>query len=235
MAMYQKLAQFYDSLVKDDEATKDWADFIERHARFQKVIEYACGSGEITCELAKRGYEVEASDLSSEMIQQAKEKPFADQIRFSVRDMRTFVPSQADCVICLCDSMNYLLEDEDFQGVLQNAYNNLTSLGTFIFDVHSLDRIEEFQEEFYEEGLIDGKGYEWSILAQDDYLVQNFVFFNENGRPDYEQHIQRVYDPLKIKEWCEQIGFQVEIYTDFIHEGIQEGEKYFYVARKESV
>lgn len=232
MAMYQKLAQFYDSLVKDDQATKDWADFIERHASFHKVIEYACGSGEITAELAKRGYQVEASDISAEMVEKAKQKPYADRIDFSIRDMCEYQEAKAECVLCLCDSMNYILEDQAFKQVLSNAYHNLSESGTFIFDVHSLDRIAEFQEEFYEEGFIDGMGYEWSILSQDEYIYQNFVFFTGNGRPDYEQHIQRVYKPEIIQQWCEEIGFHVTIYTDFIHEGICSGEKYFYVARK---
>ena len=48
--MYQILAKYYDALVKDEEATKAWADFVESHATFNTVLEYACGSGEITLE-----------------------------------------------------------------------------------------------------------------------------------------------------------------------------------------
>lgn len=235
MAMYQKLAQFYDLLVKDEQATLDWVNFIERHAQFKTVIEYACGSGEITCELAKRGYQVFASDLSLDMILQAKQKPYANQVAFSVHDMCQRLKGSADCVLCLCDSLNYVLEEASLKQVLQNAYDNLNEQGTFIFDVHSLDRLEEFKEEFYEEGWLNEMAYEWSIQAVDDLIYQNFVFFTGNGRPEYEQHIQRVYDPLKIKQWCEEIGFQVSLYTDFVKEGLQPGEKYFYVARKEIV
>ena len=72
--MYQVLARFYDALVKDDKATQDWVDFIEAHASFQRVLEYACGSGEITLALARKGYDVKASDLSSDMIEMAKRK-----------------------------------------------------------------------------------------------------------------------------------------------------------------
>ena len=76
--MYQILARFYDALVKDDEATKDWVDFIEDHASFHSVLEYACGSGEITLALARKGYDVKAGDLSSEMIEMAKKKKDLD-------------------------------------------------------------------------------------------------------------------------------------------------------------
>lgn len=230
--MYQILASFYDALVKDDEATLAWVNFIEKHAAFHDVIEYACGSGEITLALARKGYDVKASDLSSEMVEMAKQKAGAELIEFSVRDMTIPVDDQADLVLCLCDSMNYLMESENFKQVILNAYHNLKENGTFIFDVHSLDRLSEFEDEFYEEGVIDGCGYEWSIQTQHDCIFQNFVFFDEGAHPTYEQHFQRVYDPQIIKEWCEEVGFEVEIYTDFVHEGICAGEKYFYVCRR---
>lgn len=230
--MYQALAKFYDPLVKDEQATRDWVDFIERHASFQSVIEYACGSGEITLALAKKGYHVEASDLSCDMVEVAKAKHGAEKVVFSVHDMREPLDGCADCVLCLCDSLNYVIEEEEIKQVLVNAYQNLNEKGTFIFDVHSLDRLCEFQEEFFEEGLIDQTGYEWSIETQQDLIFQNFVFFDVSAHPTYEQHIQRVYDPLVLKQWCEEVGFQVSIYTDFIKEGIAEGEKYFYVCKK---
>ena len=47
-----------------------------------------------------------------------------------------------------------------------------------------------------------------------------------------EQHIQKVHNPLWVKEELEKLGFEVEMFTDFDLEGIQEGEKIFYVAKK---
>ncbi|WP_071441678.1 class I SAM-dependent DNA methyltransferase [Traorella massiliensis] len=233
--MYQVLARFYDALVKDDKATQDWVDFIEAHASFQRVLEYACGSGEITLALARKGYDVKASDLSSDMIEMAKRKEDAHLVDFKVHDMVEPLNEKVDCVLCLCDSMNYLIEEDDFKQVLHNAYMNLNEQGTFIFDVHSLDRLKEFEDEFYEEGVIDGCGYEWSIETHGDCIYQNFVFFDQEAHPSYEQHIQRVYDPSLIREWCQKMGFKVSLYTDFKKQGIHEGEKYFFVCERKSL
>lgn len=232
--MYQILAKYYDALVADEKATLAWVDFIESHASFHSILEFACGSGEITLALANKGYEVKASDLSKDMIEEAKKKKGADKVEFFVHDMISFLPEKVDLVLCLCDSMNYIIHEQDFRQVLHNAYQNLNEKGTFIFDVHSLDRLAEFQEEFYEEGIIQGNGYEWSIQTQEDYIFQNFVFFDKQAHPTYEQHIQRVYDPELIQKWCQEIGFDVEIYTDFKHPGITSGEKYFYICRRKS-
>lgn len=233
MNMYHALAAHYDSLVKDDEATQAWVDLIERSADFKHVVECACGSGEITLALARKGYTIEASDLSEDMINQAKQKPDADKVDWSVQNMIDLkIKATPELMLCLCDSLNYILEDEQIIHLLQQAYELLSEQGTFIFDVHSLDRLDEFKEEFLEEGCLDGTNYEWSIQSDDDLIYQNFVFYDEAANAHYEQHIQRVYDPLWLKAEAEKCGFTVNIVTDFIHDGITEGEKYFYILKK---
>lgn len=157
MNMYHALAAHYDSLVKDDEATKAWVDLIERSASFHHVVECACGSGEITLALARKGYTIEASDLSEDMINQARQKKDAEKVKWSVQNMVDLhIEQTPDLMLCLCDSLNYLLEDEQIIKVMHQAYELLAKNGTFIFDVHSLDRIDEFKEEFLEEGCLDG-------------------------------------------------------------------------------
>ena len=233
MEMYQKLANYYDLLVKDEEATQSWVHFIQQHAKFQDVFECACGSGEITLALARLGYQVEASDLSQAMIDQAMQKKDAENVVFHVLDMVHFeTEKKRDLVLCLCDSLNYLLEEHQIQSFLQSSYNSLKNEGTLIFDVHSLDRLQEFEEEFLEEGTLNGVNYEWDIQSDGDCIYQNFVFFDDEANASYEQHIQRVYNPQWLRQEAERIGFNVEIYTDFEHQGIVAGEKYFYVCRK---
>lgn len=233
MGMYQQLASYYDLLVKDEKATQDWVKFIEQHAKFQSVFECACGSGEITLALAHKGYQVEASDLSEEMIHQAKQKAGAELVEFHVMDMSQFTSDKKrDLVLCLCDSLNYLLLDSQIESFLQSSYDLLKENGTLVFDVHSLDRLQEFKEEFLEEGTLGDTHYEWDIQSDDDKIYQNFVFFDKQANATYEQHIQRVFDAKWLLTACERVGFKCEVYTDFIHPGIVEGEKYFYVCHK---
>lgn len=233
--MYQTLAHFYDSLVKDDEATFAWVKFIQQHMYGKKILELACGSGEITIALAKFGYQITASDLSSEMVEMAKRKEGSKLVRWNVQDMRTFEDDETyDTILCLCDSFNYILNEQAITHMIKNIYHHLNEHGIFIMDMHSQDRLEEFHEEFFEDGVIDGKGYQWSIISEDDYIYQNFVFFDEQGNRSLEQHIQRVYHSHWIQDILIASGFTVQTYTDFDLDGIQSGEKYFYVCKKES-
>lgn len=231
--MYQKLASFYDALVKDEEATRAWVALIEKWIPKGRILELACGSGEITIALAKDGYQVKASDLSEDMILEAKKKPGSERITWSVMDMCDF--DDTDCydgILCLCDSFNYILKEEQVLGMFENVYSHVREDGIFLMDMHSLDRLVEFEEEYNETGHIDKNEYQWTIQSEDNCIYQNFAFYDKDGRSTLEQHIQRVYNPIWIQEQLENIGFEVSIYTDFTQVGICEGEKQFYICRK---
>lgn len=231
--MYETLAHYYDILVKDDEATQAWVDLIIKHMPKGNILELACGSGEITIALAKQGYQVHASDLSAEMIQEAKKKAGSEAITWSCMDMCKFDdPNIYDGILCLCDSFNYVLHKKDVEALFHAVNEHLREDGVFIMDMHSMDRLVEFQEEYNEAGKLDHHDYQWSIYSEDDEIYQNFAFYDEEGRVTLEQHVQRVYEPSYIEETLKQCGFDVLVYTDFDQEGVVEGEKQFYICRK---
>lgn len=234
--MYQALARYYDALVKDEQATQAWVSLIKAHMPVGDIMELACGSGEITIQLANEGYHVFASDLSEDMIKEAKKKAGSEQITWSVMDMSRFDDDKHyDGILCLCDSFNYLLIDAQVDEMLKQVYAHLNEHGVFIMDMHSLDRLNEFEEEYNEAGKIMNHEYQWTIYAVEDRIYQNFAFYDEAGRVTLEQHIQRVYDPEDIARRLKQLGFQVEILTDFEYSGITEGEKQFFICRKETL
>ena len=231
--IYDTLATYYDALVKDDEATKDWLKWIYSEDLGKKVLELACGSGEITNQLAKDGYQVTALDLSEEMVERAKEKDHSHLIQFYVQNMLDLSNLEKyDVITCLCDSFNYILEKKDVVSFFEQVQAHLEKDGLFFFDMHSLDRLEEFAEEFNETGEFeDGCQCQWSIMAEDDLIYQDFAFYQGN-QTIQEHHIQRVYDPEWIQSQLEKYFIIEKITTDFDQEGICEGEKYFYICRK---
>lgn len=83
--IYDTLAQYYDALVIDEEASRMWVDWIESKCSPCDVLELACGSGEITEMLVQDGFDVSALDLSDEMIEQAKQKIRIIRFNFIVR------------------------------------------------------------------------------------------------------------------------------------------------------
>lgn len=230
--IYDVLAKYYDGLVKDDVATKQWVDLICTHMKGDTLLELACGSAEITLALAKLGFHIDASDISFQMIEEAKKKPYADKVSFFVMDMCDMhVDKTYDGILCLCDSINYLIKENDIKKLFKDVHACLKEEGIFIFDMHSLDRKEEFKEEFYEAGIVLDHEYMWSIISEDDFLYHNFIFYDNDANQKQEQHVQRVYDPSFI-EACLMPYFDFKIITDFDKPGICEGEKYFYICKK---
>lgn len=231
--IYDTLALYYDALVKDDQATLAWVNWIQSSLSPCRVLELACGSGEITQALAQKGYQMTALDQSESMIQQAKAKKKGDPIQYLCQDMRNLCGlGNFEAILCLCDSFNYLLEPQEVQQFFLEVHDHFSENGLFFFDTHSLDRLQEFQEEFNETGHIFDVDYQWSITSEENYIYQDFAFYKEDGTVIEEHHMQRVYDPAWLIEILE-LYFTIEkITTDFDQEGIQEGEKYFFVCRR---
>ncbi|OCN05662.1 hypothetical protein A4S06_08090 [Erysipelotrichaceae bacterium MTC7] len=231
--MYNQLAKHYDSLVKDEQATCSYVDFVKAHAKGTNMLELACGSGEISLQLAKAGYQLLATDLSEEMLEEARKKDVDHLVTYAFMDMYQMEQAKMyESIICFCDSINYI-DEAHIEHVFKQVYDHLEVGGTFLFDMHTMDRLTEFAQEFYEAGVVDGTDYIWSIIADGNRLLHNFVFYEKDGSTHYEHHEQWVFKPEYITDVLQSLGFTVSIWTDFEQAGMVEGEKYFYVCQKE--
>ena len=137
---YENFAYYYDSLM-DEQFYEDCYQFILEHCQFEEVFELGCGTGEIAIRLAKDHKIVYASDISTDMLEVAKQKAIANQVnlilqRVNMCDFETSRP--VDLILCLCDSINYLLEPHQIMQTFQNVFRSLKAGGTFIFDIDSL-------------------------------------------------------------------------------------------------
>jgi len=92
--VYQDFAFVYDRLT-DDINYNTWASYIEEifernHARPEIVLDLGCGTGSLSIELSKMGFDMIGLDSSEEMLGIAAEKAaMADRnILFINQDMR---------------------------------------------------------------------------------------------------------------------------------------------------
>nr|WP_241433550.1 class I SAM-dependent methyltransferase [Listeria floridensis] len=143
---YEFFPTIYDELM-DAELYDAWADFAKRHLPQDAVslLDLASGTGEFAVRMALSGYQVSGLDLSSEMVRVAKEKFTAIELNVPIveADMRSFhVTEPVDAVTCFCDSLNYLEEEDDVIATFSAVYEALKPGGYFLFDVHSVYKIE---------------------------------------------------------------------------------------------
>lgn len=228
--IYDNLSKYYDALVKDDEATLKWVEFVKKHSTGTKILELACGSGEITNALYKEGYDILATDFSIGMLEQLHLK--YPNIKYKDLNMIDFkVDNSFDTIICFCDSINYLNDLNECKSMFISVYNALNDKGYFIFDMHTKDRLNEFEEEFLEEGYIDDVAYQWTINTEDNHIHHHFAFYTPKDVLQ-EYHVQTVFELNDILNLLNEVGFNTKVYTDFNYEGIKDGEKYFIVGGK---
>lgn len=104
-----------------------------------RVAELGCGTGSFTMEMCRRGYKMTGIDLSSDMLSVAASKfentDYSDVV-FSEQDMTDFsLPDKADALISVCDSVNYIMEEDGMDKLFACAGKNLKSNGVFIMDL----------------------------------------------------------------------------------------------------
>jgi len=232
MKSYDLLAKYYDKLTIDQAGVKAWCDFTKAYAYGHTLLEVACGSGAITLELVKAGFKVSGFDLSSPMLAIAVTKLDGLDVALALKDMRDFAyPNQFDTIVCYNDSINYLENEADLKHLFTCVHNQLNEHGRFLFDIHTTERLEEFKDEFIEEGYIDDTPYQWSILSDENHICHAITFYLDK-LPFTEQHIQTIFEKEIVKKLLDQTGFDYQVLTDFTKSEDTIGEKWFFIAKR---
>ena len=150
MDAYTSFAKVYDMFM-DDVPYEAWADYIggllaEHGILDGLVLDLGCGTGSMTEALAARGYDMIGVDNSEEMLEiaiQKRERSGSD-ILYLLQDMREFeLYGTVGAVCSVCDSLNYILEDEDMVKVFSLVNNYLYPGGIFVFDFNTVYKYEQ--------------------------------------------------------------------------------------------
>lgn len=223
------LSQVYDEILGDEEGTNLYADFINKHRIKGSLLECACGSGNLLALLSQSDDNVTGIDLDEQIIQVAKEKYNLNIRHQNMLNLEGL--SQYKTIICVGDSINYLGSIDEVEIFFSEVFSHLEDDGVFIFDIHHLDRLEEFKEEYLEEGIFSLGEYQWSILSVEQQLYHQFVFFIDDN-VYIENVIQNVYEPQLITNLLSSFDMTFDVYTDFSRKGIHDGEKLFFIVRR---
>lgn len=222
---YEYLAKYYDYLLGDEEAFDFWLEYINAKD-YHTVLELASGSGVLAGILKKQGKEVTASDISKEMKEIATNNFDGEYLILNMIDFD--LHKKYDLILCVCDSINYLYEEE-LEQMFKSVYKHLNDGGRFIFDMHNPKRLKEFDEEYIEEGQIDENVYyQWTINSDtfDRTVNEHFTFYTPEGMIQ-EQHTQNVFEVDDVKNKLENVGLESEVVMDFI-----EDEKILFIGTK---
>ncbi len=211
------------------------------------VVELGCGTGAFTEEMAELGYDMIGIDNSGDMLGIARQKmeKSGHEIMYLEQDMCELdLFCTAGTIVSVCDSVNYLIEDEQIRRAFTKVNNYLYPGGLFIFDFNTLHKyrdvigdatIAENREDcsFIWENFFDVETnineYDLTIFRKKDSDPGSELF-----ERSIETHLQRGYTLEEMKKFVEETGmrFITAIDADTHEEPTEDSERIYVLARE---
>ncbi|MDE5777633.1 MAG: class I SAM-dependent methyltransferase [Lachnospiraceae bacterium] len=243
---YHSFAQVYDKFM-DNIPYEDWGHYL--YGLFQKysikegtLIELGCGTGTLSLIMAQQGYKIIGIDNSVEMLTIAAAKTAQQSnITLLCQNMQELeLGNTYDGFYCLCDSLNYLLSEEDVLETFKRIKHHLKREGVFIFDLktpyfyetvlgdqifcdHQPDCSYTWENSYFKEDRINQ--YELTFFAKksDSELFERFT----------EIHHQRAFYISEIIDLLSEAGLEyITAYDAFTDSPPQtDSERIYIIAR----
>lgn len=241
--IYGSFAGVYDRFM-DDVPYEAWGEYVESLLKEHGiadgiVLELGCGTGSLTEILAKKGYDMIGVDISSDMLDIAMEKreKSGKDILYLQQDMREFeLYGTVRAVVSICDSMNYLLSEEDLLQTFRLVNNYLDPGGIFIFDMNTAYKYHEIIGDATIAENRREASFIWENTWYEDEKINEYdltVFAEEKKgwyRKYQETHYQKAYSPERIKDLIRQAGMEfIAAYDAFTREPVKKDSERIYI------
>lgn len=207
------------------------------------VLDLGCGTGTITELLYEKGYDMIGVDSSEEMLQIALDKKLetGSDILYLCQDMRELdLYSTVGTVVSVCDSLNYLLMDEDVLQTFHLVNNYLFPGGIFIFDFNTIYKYEEVIGDTTIAENREDCSFIWeNFYSCEDHINEYDVTVFERQEDDLyrrftETHYQRGYTLEEMKTFLEKAGLIfVTALDEKTHKAPTETSERIYVIARE--
>ena len=218
MEAYTEFANVYEKFM-DNVPYEKWCEAICEILRSHGiedglVLDLGCGTGTMTRLLREKGYDMIGVDNSAEMLEIAREHP-DDGILYLQQDMREFeLYGTVRAAVSVCDSMNYILSEEDLEQVFACVNNYLDPEGIFVFDLKTIHYFRDVcgdcvLADSREEGsfIWENNWYEEEQMNEYDLTL----FIREPSgmyRREQELHDQRGYEIAVVRQALERAGMR---------------------------
>ena len=246
MEAYTDFATVYDRFMEEIPYT-DWLTFLEMVFKKEQIqpnviADLGCGTGNMLLPLAKKGYCMIGVDLSFDMLCQADQKLRQANCTAVLleQDLTEFVlPQKADCIVSVCDSLNYLTEDSMLAEAFACVKAQLQPNGLFLFDMNTEYKFREVLAQNIFAATEENAAYIWEnfydeIEKINEYAV-NFFIKNKDGSYNRteEFHYERAYAIEEVKQALEQNGLRLcAMYDDYKYvEAHERSERIVFLAK----
>lgn len=248
MEAYTSFASVYDTFM-DNIPYEEWEKYLksllyEYGVREGLVLELGCGTGNMTEILAQSGYDMIGVDNAEEMLEIAIEKRMKSglDILYLQQDMREFeLYGTVKAIVSVCDSVNYILEEEELEEVFRLVNNYLDPGGVFIFDFNT---VYKYREILGDQTIAENReecSFIWDNYYYEEERINEYelsLFIREGDSELYrkyqETHFQKAYDLETMKRLITQSGLEyITAYDAFTKEAPTRVSERIYVIARE--
>ena len=248
MEAYTSFAAVYDTFM-DNIPYEEWEKYLksllyEYGGREGLVLELGCGTGNMTEILAQSGYDMIGVDNAEEMLEIAIEKRMKSglDILYLQQDMREFeLYGTVKAIVSVCDSVNYILEEEELEEVFRLVNNYLDPGGVFIFDFNT---VYKYREILGDQTIAENReecSFIWDNYYYEEERINEYelsLFIREGDSELYrkyqETHFQKAYDLETMKRLITQSGLEyITAYDAFTKEAPTRVSERIYVIARE--
>lgn len=248
MEAYTSFAAVYDTFM-DNIPYEEWEKYLksllyEYGVREGLVLELGCGTGNMTEILAQSCYDMIGVDNAEEMLEIAIEKRMKSglDILYLQQDMREFeLYGTVKAIVSVCDSVNYILEEEELEEVFRLVNNYLDPGGVFIFDFNT---VYKYREILGDQTIAENReecSFIWDNYYYEEERINEYelsLFIREGDSELYrkyqETHFQKAYDLETMKRLITQSGLEyITAYDAFTKEAPTRVSERIYVIARE--
>ena len=247
--IYDILAPFYDEVNKEI-SYSDWADFIEEIiskyyvGKPELVLDLGCGTGRMTLELSRRGYDMTGVDISPEMLDVARDaaerEGLSDKMLWLCQDMTELeLYGTVDVTVSCLDCINHLTDKASLEKCFSLVHNYLVPNGLFVFDINGKHKFENIYSDNSfvmetDEGVCVWQNYYDKRRGICDFYITVFSEC-EDGRYERYDDAQRekMYTLRSIRSSLAKCGFEfVGAYSDFGFSEASDSDERIYIVAK---
>ena len=150
---YDNLASQYDKLFQDwDAAVKEQSLLLDKifkdngYSNSTGVLDCACGIGTQAIGIAKLGYNVTASDISDEELNEARRRAEKNNVKIhfenaDFRNLSEVFSNKFDIIIAMDNALPHMLTKSDLETAVKSIVSQLSPGGMFVASIRDYDSL----------------------------------------------------------------------------------------------
>lgn len=247
MDAYKALAFSYDRLTNDVnyDAVVDFyrAILVKNGMKPRTAVDLACGTGAVTCRLAKMGLDVIGVDLSEDMLTIAQQNAMELAVppRFIHQNLaELYLPRGVDLAVCALDSLDYITNPSDCKAAIERTFKALNPGGIFIFDVNTPEKLRAMDGQvFLDEDDDVYCVWRGEFDKDTNILSYGMDLFQRQGnvwKRSFEEHKEYAYTVDQLTDYLKAAGFtHIRVYADREFCAPREGEQRIYIEARKGI